>query len=457
MYNGKRKRMKNKGRWSVGILSIMLLLSLGACSADKSPYGPEDVWTNEGTGASGGTEASGGMEANRGTEINGEVQTGAGDIIQNTEGQFHSTVSVTLDDISLDDCPDYVFPTGEGQLLLVGDGLTLLDCNTLEMVKKNRNLGLDFDLRDLSSCKLTVLEEEYILLGNWLDMGEAEALGNGTFMSVSSKLPELKMIHIGKDLQIMEVINMNEVLGTERDISAFVLVEQGRKLVFAEDYNGLYVYDRNTGKRSECIGFYHSPKGTKDGGIGSVYSIQYAEAANQILFTGTYYDSKEKEYLGTVGKVNMDGSGLSYEKGGVNDYGALWYFDGSVLIEDMEFRGPGGVGTAFYYDRNKERHIYSLVDEYTGLQPSEEGNYFAVQSVDWSVDGKNIGYTVRTYALKSGQLIQEIPLPRTEIGEDTVLSKVVICEDPGRILMFLQDRGADDNAHIKAESLAMQQ
>lgn len=436
MYNGKRKRMKQSGRWFVGILSIMLLLSLGACSAEKSPYETEDVLPKGGTGADVRTGADGGSEAN------GEVQTIGG---------------ASLDDVSLEDCPEYVFPTGEGQLLLVGDGLTLLDCNTLEIVKKNRDPGLDFDLRDLSSCKLTVLEQEYILLGNWLDMSKKEALGDGTFMSVSSKMPELKMIRMGKDLQIMEVINVNEVLGTERDISAFALVEQGKKLIFAENFSGLCVYDRNTGKRSECIDFYHSLGGAKDGGIGSVDSIQYAEAADQILFTGTYYDSKKKEYLRTVGQVNMDGSGLRYEKGAVNDYGALWYFDDSVLIEDMEFRGPGGVGTAFYYDRNKERHIYSLADEYTGLQPSEKGNYFAVQSVDWSVDGKKIGYTVRTYALKSGQLVQEISLPRTEIGEDTVLSEVVICEDTGRILMFLQDRGTDDNAHIKVERLAMQQ
>lgn len=429
----KMKIIRRQQAWLLSFLSILWSLSLAACSVGGSPDGYGEVGTLEGTPSTAGDTSPGPLTVDETVPI----------------------VNLPLDDISLYDCPDYVFSTGEGQLLLVGEGLTLLDCNTLEIVGQNRSPGLDFNLDDLLSCKLTVLEEEYILLGKWLDMGKAEALGDGSFISMSSEMPELKMIRIRKDLQIMEVINMNEVLGTERDISTFTLVEHGTKLIFSEDYNGLYVYDRNTGKRSECIDFYHSLESTEDGGIGSVYSIQYTEAANQILFTGTYYDSKVKEYLKTVGKVNMDGSGLSYEKGGVNDYGALWYFDGFVLIEDMEFRGPGGVGTAFYYDRNKELHIYSLADEYTGLQPSEEGNYFAVQSVEWSTEGRNIGYTVRIYALKSGQLVQEILLPRTEIGEDIVLSKVVIYEDTGRILMFLHDRGTDDNAHIKVVNLSL--
>lgn len=437
----KRKITRRGQAWFLMFLSILWILSLAACSAGESSGGSWEEGTLEGST----------FEAAPNTAEDTSPGTLAAD-------GAAPVVNLPLDDISaedifLDDCPGYVFSIGEGQLLLVGEGLALLDCSTWEIVGQNRNPGLDFDLRDLLSCKLTVLEQEYVLLGNWLDMGEAEALGDGSFISMSSKMPELKMIRIGKDLKIMEVINMNEVLGVERDISAFALVEQGRKLIYAEDYNGLYVYDRNTGKRSECIGFYHSLEGTKDGGIQSVSSIQYVESAGQILFTGNYFDSKRKEYLRTVGQVNMDGSGLSYEKGGVNDYGALWYFDGFVLIENMEFRGRGEVGTAFYYDRNKELHIFSLADEYTGLQPSEQGNYFAVQSVEWSEDGMNIGYTVRIYALKSGQLVKEILLPRTEIGENTVLFECVICEDTGKILMFLHDRGTDENAHIKVESL----
>lgn len=122
----------------------------------------------------------------------------------------------------------------------------------------------------------------------------------------------------------------------------------------------------------------------------------------------------------------------------------------------MEFR-EHGIGTAFYYDRYKELHVYSLADEYTGLQPSEKGNYFAVQSVAWSEDGRNMGYIVRIYASGSGRLVHEVPLPRTEIGENSVLSDCVICEDTGKLLMFLHDRGTDDNSHIKVADFPMRQ
>ena len=430
-----KQKMKIMRRWQVcllAILSILPSLLLPACSADGKSDEPGETGTHEKVQINAGVGSSDPLAAN----------------------ENDSFAALPHDDISLDDCPEYVFSTGEGKLLLVGEGLTLLDCSTLEIVGQNRTPGLDFNLEDLRSCKLTVLEEEYILLGNWLDFGEAEALGDGTFMSVSNEEPELKMIRIGKDLHVTEAVTMNGTLGAERGISAFVLAEQGTKLIFSEDYHGLYVYDRNTGERSTCIEFYNSLEGKRTGGIASVTSVQYEEAAGQIYFTGSYYNSEKKDVMRTFGQVNMDGSELSYEKDGVNAYGDLWCFDCFALIEDMEFR-EHGIGTAFYYDRNKGLHVYPLADEYTGLQPSEEGNYFAVQSVVWSEDGRNIGYTVRIYVSKSGQLMQEISLPRTEIGEDTALSECVICEGTGRILMFLHDRGTADNAHIKMESLSM--
>lgn len=438
-----KHEMKTKRKWQVLIiLSILWSLLLAACSADERSGKPGEAGTFEGTQIPVGDSSS----------DSGIVD--AADPI--TAGESDSIVNPSRDDISLDDCPAYVFPAGEGQLLLVGEGLTLLDCNTLEIVAQNRDVGLDFNLGDLSSCRLTVLEKEYILLGNWIDLGEAQALGNGTFFSVSSEEPEFKMIRIGKDLQVMEAVTMNGIIGAEREISAFVLAEQGTKLIFAEEYHGLYVYDRNTKERSTCIEFYNSLNGTESGGISLISSIQYVESTGQICFTGSYYNSEKKDFLRTVGQVNMDGSGLSYEKEGVNAYGDLWCFDGFALIEDMEFR-EHGIGTAFYYDRNKERYVYSLADEYTGLQPSQEGNYFAVQSVAWSEDGRNIGYIVRIYASKSGQLLQEISLPRTEIGENTVLSDCVVCEDTGRILLLLHERGTNENAHIKVINLSMQQ
>lgn len=434
------KEMQTKKRWRTWLLSILpilLILSsllLAGCSADGSSGEPGEAGTFEGEQIPVGDSSS----------DSGIV--GAAD--PTTAGGSDSIANLSPDDVSLDDCPAYVFPAGDGQLLLAGKGLTLLDRNTLEIVKQNRDVGLDFNLSDLSPCRLTVLSEEYILLGNWIDLGEVQPLGNGTFFSVNSEEPELKMIRIGKDLQVIEAVTMNGIVGAERGISAFALAEQGTKLIFAEDFHGLYVYDRNTKERSTCIEFYKSLDDAKSGEISLISSIQYVGSTGQIYFTGSYYNSEKKDFPRTVGQVNMDGSGLSYEKEGVNAYGDLWCFDGFALIEDMEFR-EHGIGTAFYYDRNKELQVYSLADEYTRLQPSEEGNYFAVQSVAWSEDGRNIGYIVRIYASKSGQLLQEISLPRTEIGENAVLSDCVICEDTGRILMFLHDRGTDENAHIK--------
>lgn len=139
--------------------------------------------------ANGNSDELGKMETLEKVQIN--AGDGSSDPLAANEND--SFAALLPDDISLDDCPEYVFSTGEGKLLLVGEGLTLLDCNTLEIVGQNRNPGLDFNLEDLLSCKLTVLEEEYILLGNWVDFGEAEALGNGTFMRVSEEEPEFKM------------------------------------------------------------------------------------------------------------------------------------------------------------------------------------------------------------------------------------------------------------------------
>lgn len=446
---GKSER-KTKERWLVCLLTILFPFFLMACSEKGAPEEPGQEERLGGVPIAEDPRVKEPMAKDPITE--NPSSTNPFDV---TEGDF--AVTMELDDLSLEDCPDYVFFAGNGQVLLVGEGLTLLDGNTLDVVGQNRSLGLDFRLGDLSSCKLTVLEEEYVLLGNWLDLGAAKAQGNGTFVSFSSEMPELKLIRIGKDLRVLEAFTLNERLGTERYVNAFTLAEHGTKLLFAEDYHGLYVYDRNTGERSECIDFYNSLEGKGDGGISSIRSLQYMESTGQIFFTGSFYDGKRKEYLGTFGQVNADGSGLSYDKEGVNAYGDLWCFDDFSLIEDMEFRERGGTGTAFYCDGKQKLHVYPLADEYTGLHPSREGNYFAVKSIAWSDDGRNIGYIVRIYDSKSGQFLQEISLPRTEIGENTVLSECVLCEDAGRILLFLRERGTNENAHVKIVNFSMQQ
>lgn len=360
---------------------------------------------------------------------------------QEASSQEVSLQELPLQELSLQEAPAHILQTEDGRLLMLGENAALLDCKTLEIVEKNNNLGLDFSFHNFRTCKLTCLENEYIVLGQLLTL---QKVGDGMFSS--SEEPQLKLVRLGKTLEVLEVIDVDKLLGNNSVINNYELIDNGTKLLY-DSGTGFFSYDMETKEHTTLI----TPANTtvKEARLSSLLSFGYLSEKKQILFTSFYDDGIHSDSMRTIGSVMPDGTGLNYEKEETHFWGNVWCFDKFALIEDGDFHESSEKANVFYYDTNGDIHVYPLADEYTSIQPSDKGQYFAVQSKTWGADNSCTGYVIRIYSSDSGQPIQEISCPFSEIGQNTVIANCVICEDTGRILILMYDRETKTNARFK--------
>lgn len=340
--------------------------------------------------------------------------------------------------VSLEEPPSFVFRTGDGHLLLLGDGVSLMNVNTLEMDLVRKETGLDFSFRDFHSCKAVTVGDEYLVLGNYLKMKD---LGNG--MASSDGQPQLKLVRFDKNLNVLETRDMGEVMGAKREIDKYGFLDGGTKL-FCASLAEVFLYDLKTGKRTEYP--------LIEGKLNGVYYFGCIESVGKIVFVSPY-DDGSRDCQQVLGSISLDGTDLQYETKERWEWGEIWGFDNFALLEDGKLHEHGEKGSAFYYGTDGKLKQYTLADEYAALQPSDTGKYFAVQSKDWTEDGKPTGYTVRVYESKSGRLAQEISCPFSEIGQDTMLWECIVSEEAGAVFLLMCDRETRGNARLQAVKL----
>lgn len=349
------------------------------------------------------------------------------------------------EEISLEELPAYVFQTGDGHLLLLGDTAILMDQDSFETTARGDEGELEYSFKDFMSCKFYTVGEEYLVLGQYQKMEPAG--GGGAFMiSGSSEMPELRLIRFNRELKVLETLNFSEIAGLiDSYVESYELIDNGTKLLFCSHGGGLCRYDMKTGQRTA----YSVASGLK-----SMRSFGCLLGRNKILFTGSFDDGSGGSYPYTIGTMRPDGSEFQYEKKQTHTWGDVWCFDDFALIKDDETYYPGEKASAFYYGKDGEVKVYPLADEYATIQPSDKGNYFAVQSRTWGADGNSTGYTVRIYASHDGQLLQEIYCPLSEIGQNTMLYGCTVCEDTGKILLLLNDRETGKDARFRVIAAA---
>lgn len=361
--------------------------------------------------------------------------------LQETSPQEASPQKASLQELPLQEAPAHILQTKDGRLLMLGENAVLLDCKTLEIVERNDNLGLDFSFHNLHTCKLTCLENEYIVLGQLLTLQE---VGDGMFSS--SEEPQLKLVRLGKTLEVLEVIDVDKLLGNDSVINNYELIDNGTKLLY-DSGAGFFSYDMETKEHTTLVTPANTP--VEEAKLSRLLSFGYLSGKKQILFTSFYDDGIHSDLMRTIGSVMPDGTGLNYEKEETHFWGNVWCFDKFALIEDDDFHESGEKANVFYYDTSGNIHVYPLADEYTSIQPSDKGQYFAVQSKTWGADNSCTGYVIRIYSSHNGQPIQEIFCPFSEIGQNTVIANCVICEDTNRILILMYDRETKTNARFK--------
>lgn len=333
--------------------------------------------------------------------------------------------------------PQYVFQTGDGHLLLLGDRVELMNVNTLETERCLEDTELEFSFHDFVSCRFATCNEDYLVVGNYLQMEKEE---NSNFMT-SSEEPVLMLVRFSRNLDILEVLNLNEVLGAARGIDKYALDRRGTRL-FCASLDECFLYDLEKGERIS----YPLPEEK----LYAVSALGYMEAEDRVLFTAFYDDGNGDDLLHVFGSMDSDGTNLQHEKKQTQEWGGeIWCFRDFALIEDGKLYESGEKGKVFYYGADGRMKEYVLADEYTSVQPSETGKLFAVQSREWAEDGNNIGYTVRVYESESGKLIQTIDCPLSKIGENAMLWQCIVSEERKSVLLLFCDRETRENPHFQ--------
>lgn len=337
--------------------------------------------------------------------------------------------------VSLTKLPKYVFRTGDGHLLLLGDRVELMNLNTLETERCLEDTGLDFSFCDFGSCKFAAYQDEYLVVGQYLQM---ERDGNDNFYT-SSEEPKLMMVRFSRSLEVLEVLKLEEVMGLKRGIDEYAFADRGTKLLCAS-LEGCFLYDLEKG---DSISYP-----LEEEKLYGVSALGYMEAEDKVLFAA-FYDDGSQDYLPVLGSMSSDGTNLQYEKRQTQEWGEIWCFRDFALIEDGRLYESGEKGKVFYYGADEKIREYVLADEYTSIQPSDTGKYFAVQSREWTEDGDSTGYTVRVYESESGQLIQTIDCPFTKTGQDAMLCQCIVSEETESVLLLFCDRETEENPRFQ--------
>lgn len=356
-------------------------------------------------------------------------ETGGGqEDSRNTNTSHSINTYVSGESVSLSSLPEAVFQTDDGKLLLLGDNVILMNAATLETEICREVTELNFSFQNMSSWEFAESEDEYLVMGNYLQMEKKEE-GNFSFSS-SSEEPQLMLIRFSKDLERLETLNIGEAMGANRGMSKFDFICNGTKLL-CSSMEGFFLYDLETGIHT---------KYPMEEALLNIYAFGYMESTDRILFAAFYNDGTRPDSQCVLGSMRMDGTDLEYEKKQTQEWGEIKCFENFALIEDGKWNGNGERASVFYYGADKKVQQWPLADEYATIQASETGKYFAVQSRDWDEGGNSTGYTVRVYTSDGGRLIQEISYSFSEIEQNTMLCECIVSENMEVVFLLLCDR-----------------
>lgn len=309
----------------------------------------------------------------------------------------------------LNDFSGYICYAGSEQLICLSDKVTLLNSQNFDVLNEIQGEDLGVSFYDFQNCEVYANENGYIIIGTVYD-----AQNSGT---------RLEMVEFSKELNNVKVINVEEWVGAEREIMAYKLIDDGRKILYST-MSGFYLYDSTCGKTTVL-----------DTGDVFVLDFAFIESSNQILFMGN--DSNSERVLGRLTLGEKVSEAEIYES---NLWGKIWSYSAGALIEEADVYGEEKTGRVFCYSTQDGIRQYPLTSkgESGSILLSCEGEYYATNTFV-----QNEGYILRIYSSDDGQLVCEYFMTYEKYGEKFRLNNILICESTNKIILVakgLQDQ-----------------
>ncbi len=304
----------------------------------------------------------------------------------------------------LNDFSGYICYAGNEQLICLSDKVTLLDSQNLDVLNEIQSEDLEISFYDFQDCDVYANENGYTVIGTVYD-----AQDSGT---------RLVMVEFDQELSNVKVIDVEEWVGAEREIMAYKLIDDGRKILYST-MSGFYLYDSVCGETTVL-----------DTGDVFVLDFAFIESSNQILFMGN--DLNSERVLGRLALGEKASAAEIYES---NLWGKIWSYGAGALIEEADVYGEEKAGRVFCYSVQDGIRQYPLTgsEESGSILLSCEGEYYATNTFV-----KNEGYILRIYSSENGQLTCEYFMTYEEYGENFRLNNILICENTNKIILVVK-------------------
>lgn len=338
-------------------------------------------------------------EGNSSTEIMGGLEHGSGNYLTDD-----NTGEAKVKKMFLNDFSGYICYAGNEKLICLSDKVTLLNSQNLDVLNEIQSEDLEISFYDFQDCEVYANENGYIVIG--------------TVYNAENASTRLVMVEFNQELSNVKVINVEEWVGAEREIMAYKLIDDGRKILYST-MSGFYLYDSVCGETTVLD--------TRD-----VFVLDFAfiESSNQILFTGN--DLNSERVLGRLALGEKASAAEIYEG---NPWGKIWAYGEGALIEEADVYGEEKAGRVFCYNVQDGIRQYPLTsrEESGSILLSCEGEYYATNTFV-----QNEGYVLRIYSSEDGQLVCEYLMTYEKYGEKFRLNNILICENTNKIILVVK-------------------
>lgn len=303
--------------------------------------------------------------------------------------------------MSLNDFSGYICYAGSDQLICLGEKVTLLSSQNFDVLNEIQSEDLGISFYDFQDCEVYANENGYIVIGTVYDAKNSDT--------------RLVMVEFSQELDNVNIINVEEWVGAEREIMAYELIDDGRKILYST-MNGFYLYDSACGETTVL-------------NTGDVFVLDFAfiESSNQILFMGNNLNSER-----VLGRLTLGEKASKAEIYESNLWGKIWSYSTGALIEEADVYGEEKTGQVFCYSTQDGIQQYPLTGkgESGSILLSCEGEYYATNTYV-----QNEGYILRIYSSEDGQLVCEYFMTYEEYGEKFRLNNILIYESTNKIIL----------------------
>lgn len=280
-----------------------------------------------------------------------------------------------------------IYGAGKGKILIKSDKLYLFDVQDQKLVAETPLKSFKFPER------YYITEDGYCVVG--IEFTESKRIAKAYFYN--------------KNLDIVQELNLNEVLGESRlhiPVGCIAVTKSGKKIAYATS-TGLFLYDL-TKETKETLLNYSLENMDINKGLIFLKDIAFFDNDTKLAFIGTSFEEKGENGQTTFGTISADDSGIVNEKADLPNLKHMAVSDDYLAFseDDYVFGDGKPTGKVIMIDSTTQqilRHTLHDRDEGSNVFLSEKGKYFMSYLQN---DNKKI--TFRIYDSKTGKLIREM-------------------------------------------------